>query len=619
MKKLIVNSIVISTLILLGVYNNSAQTIDILSVDYSAFPVAKANFHLKGKDGNMIRSFSTSDFKIKEEGIQRAIKSIECDDTLKNISLILAIDVSTSMGDNIGPNSTGIKKINAVRSALNNMIDSLPDDNFECCVLAFNQMSQLRHKFSNNKQSIKDSINNTIYGGRSDWNAAFLAHTINRGNGAIEMARLAKYQPIIVFITDGPHDAPDVPPGWAIFKRNEILDSVEAYKTTIYSIAIGDIGASALDDLRMLSEPVKGELYNVDNESDLNNSTIEIFKEIRPGIVQVPCVLEFVTDCDGGGEIVLESAEFGISDTFFYNLPDSLKPMLVSYNNLLSFMNVPIGETDTLEFRIKALNKEIRGIKFSAIDPLFTIISIEPDSLSPEEEAIIRVAYTPDDSLCHESELTIESNACNKLTFELNAGYLYSADVAFDSTYVDSTEYKLVEKAICNMTCDTVRINETTITYDGKIEFMITDFNGIAIPPGECVELTYQFTPSKEGIRKAEIMFRAGDIYLYSKLTGIGKGLPSDVADVGNEYNIRVSPNPFSESLCINFRMPFAGRVKIDVYDATGNIIANLLDDALEAGNQQAYFNSDGLAQGMYFYQIRINDIIKTGQLLLIR
>jgi hypothetical protein len=66
-------------------------------------------------------------------------------------------------------------------------------------------------------------------------------------------------------------------------------------------------------------------------------------------------------------------------------------------------------------------------------------------------------------------------------------------------------------------------------------------------------------------------------------------------------------PNPFNPSTTINFSLPTNSKVKIVVYNITGQEVKVLVDGEYSAGNHETQFNTNsisGLASGIYFYQI---------------
>jgi hypothetical protein len=67
-------------------------------------------------------------------------------------------------------------------------------------------------------------------------------------------------------------------------------------------------------------------------------------------------------------------------------------------------------------------------------------------------------------------------------------------------------------------------------------------------------------------------------------------------------------PNPFNNSTAIDFQIPVKSFVKLSVYDITGQKIADLINNEMEAGKHKIIFNKRGLASGIYFYRLTTNE-----------
>jgi|GEM_PF-5039375 len=63
-------------------------------------------------------------------------------------------------------------------------------------------------------------------------------------------------------------------------------------------------------------------------------------------------------------------------------------------------------------------------------------------------------------------------------------------------------------------------------------------------------------------------------------------------------------PNPFSNRTTIDFGLPEAGPVRLDVYDMLGRRVAVLTDAPYEAGRHSIPFDARGLAGGVYLYRL---------------
>jgi photosystem II stability/assembly factor-like uncharacterized protein len=67
-------------------------------------------------------------------------------------------------------------------------------------------------------------------------------------------------------------------------------------------------------------------------------------------------------------------------------------------------------------------------------------------------------------------------------------------------------------------------------------------------------------------------------------------------------------PNPFNPSTKISFTIPSRSHVQLKVYDVAGREVAVLVDEELSAGTYSSPFIASGLASGVYFYAISVED-----------
>ncbi len=78
-------------------------------------------------------------------------------------------------------------------------------------------------------------------------------------------------------------------------------------------------------------------------------------------------------------------------------------------------------------------------------------------------------------------------------------------------------------------------------------------------------------------------------------------------------------PNPFNPATTIRYQIAKEGRVNMTVYDILGKEIMRLVDEVKAPGSYSAVFNGSGLATGMYFYRISVNDFTTTKKMMLIK
>ncbi len=78
-------------------------------------------------------------------------------------------------------------------------------------------------------------------------------------------------------------------------------------------------------------------------------------------------------------------------------------------------------------------------------------------------------------------------------------------------------------------------------------------------------------------------------------------------------------PNPFNPSTAISFSLPEVTYVKVVVYNAIGQQVAELANEQMEAGNHSVDFDGANLSSGMYFYRLETASYSKTMKMMLIK
>ena len=68
-------------------------------------------------------------------------------------------------------------------------------------------------------------------------------------------------------------------------------------------------------------------------------------------------------------------------------------------------------------------------------------------------------------------------------------------------------------------------------------------------------------------------------------------------------------PNPFNPSTVIKYGVPLLSHVQIEVYDAVGKLVKELINEVKEKGYYEQYFNAGNYSSGIYFYTIRCKAI----------
>jgi len=78
-------------------------------------------------------------------------------------------------------------------------------------------------------------------------------------------------------------------------------------------------------------------------------------------------------------------------------------------------------------------------------------------------------------------------------------------------------------------------------------------------------------------------------------------------------------PNPFNPKTTINYHLPIANYVKLTVFDVLGKKIQTLLSQELEPGKYSVIFDASRLADGVYYYKLKVGSLVKVRKMLLLK
>jgi len=110
----------------------------------------------------------------------------------------------------------------------------------------------------------------------------------------------------------------------------------------------------------------------------------------------------------------------------------------------------------------------------------------------------------------------------------------------------------------------------------------------------------------------------AGKLNVYSALaisTGVDltPGVPLTFA-LGQNY-----PNPFNPSTVIQYVIPGAAFVTLEVFDLLGRSVRTLVNGEQGSGPHSVRFDATGLASGVYFYRLKAAGLTQTKKMMILR
>ena len=108
------------------------------------------------------------------------------------------------------------------------------------------------------------------------------------------------------------------------------------------------------------------------------------------------------------------------------------------------------------------------------------------------------------------------------------------------------------------------------------------------------------------------------------KSGGLGKPFPctgvSEGAPLPTKFALAQSvPNPFANHTEIRYDVPHECEVRLEVFDVAGRQVAVLVDRRESAGSRSVHWSGNGVANGVYFYQLTAGEFEETKRLILLR
>jgi hypothetical protein len=93
-----------------------------------------------------------------------------------------------------------------------------------------------------------------------------------------------------------------------------------------------------------------------------------------------------------------------------------------------------------------------------------------------------------------------------------------------------------------------------------------------------------------------------GDSIFYTGIRKISSSIPLK-SKMFQNY-----PNPFNPRTVISYQLRYSGHIKLSVYDLTGKLVVNLINQKQSAGIYDVDFSGIGYSSGIYFYRMTVTD-----------
>jgi hypothetical protein len=78
-------------------------------------------------------------------------------------------------------------------------------------------------------------------------------------------------------------------------------------------------------------------------------------------------------------------------------------------------------------------------------------------------------------------------------------------------------------------------------------------------------------------------------------------------------------PNPFNSVTVLKYDLPRKSVVNLTVYDLTGRLVTELVNEIQSAGYHSVTWDASGVASGVYFYRLQAGDFVQTKRMTLLK
>lgn len=157
--------------------------------------------------------------------------------------------------------------------------------------------------------------------------------------------------------------------------------------------------------------------------------------------------------------------------------------------------------------------------------------------------------------------------------------------------------------------------NRYTYQYITPVDVELIDDTYVSTWPEEAVLQPLEFRGGRELGGDLPVVETAPDY------RAIATSADSErVAERPAQVELRQNyPNPFNPSTNIEFSLPAAQDVTLEVYNVLGQRVAKLIDRQVQSGSHTVQFDAGNLSSGVYIYQLRAGDVVRQKQMTFVK
>jgi outer membrane protein OmpA-like peptidoglycan-associated protein/WD40 repeat protein len=324
------------------------QQLTLFNIDTSNYPRVKADFFAIDNVEKQIITFTEDDVFITENTLAQQVLKVVNPIVVqpKQISLVLTIDVSSSMVDSY---------LKLAKSAANAIVSKLPLDKSECAITSFDDASYVHTDFTRDRNKLQKSIETLEPRGGTDYDKGFTAlHA-----GGLDILKKGLHEKVLIFLTDG----------YGNVHTSDIIKKAKEMGAKVYVITMG---MRTPDELKEIVRATNGFYFeNIVSEEEINTVYLSVLYRIQ-GLIPSTIEWESTATCGYSKDILFGDKKKVVRQTTtHYDAPIKNSIRLLSDANAIAFNST----TKEIPISLKAVNGNFSIQSFNSSKVNFSIAS----------------------------------------------------------------------------------------------------------------------------------------------------------------------------------------------------------------------------------------------------
>jgi hypothetical protein len=179
-------------------------------------------------------------------------------------------------------------------------------------------------------------------------------------------------------------------------------------------------------------------------------------------------------------------------------------------------------------------------------------------------------------------------------------------DIIISRRYNSSEPYRYGFRIVNSVTGQNVYLFDSPVYSYAYVDISDLDRDGFL----ELVVLRQSFPPDADHAFEF-LVFQTG--VPQTSASGDGASLPDSPVLHQN------FPNPFNPSTTIDYSISQSSNITLSILNTLGQHVATLVNEQKPAGTYRQFWNAEGMAGGVYYYQLKAGEFTQTKKLLILR